>query len=183
MEKDCLTSLAFQYAPIGILMSEHRGIADYNDRFQETFGYGHRDLRGQSLELLYPSVQDFDHIGDTLPDKMKTSGRHWDERLMKRASGELFWCRVRGQTLSPGAPFEKAIWTFADLSEVRPTITLTERERQVAARLAEGLTAKEIARVLGISHRTVETHRAKLLVKMKAKNSLELVARLAGFPF
>ena len=38
MEKDCPTSLAFQYAPIGILMSEHRVIVDYNERFQETFG-------------------------------------------------------------------------------------------------------------------------------------------------
>jgi DNA-binding CsgD family transcriptional regulator len=29
----------------------------------------------------------------------------------------------------------------------------------------------------------VETHRAKLLAKLNARNSLELVARLAGFPF
>ena len=160
------SDIAFDYAPIGILFSENRVIRDYNARFAETFGYPETDLRGQTLAVLYPSVIDFDRIGETLPDRMKLTGRHWDERLMRRASGELFWCRVRGQALRPEAPFEKAVWTFADLSEIRPTVELTERERQVAAKLAEGLTAKEIARALNLSHRTVETHRAKLLAKL-----------------
>jgi FixJ family two-component response regulator len=37
-----------------------------------------------------------------------------------------------------------------------------------------GLTNKEIARHLGISHRTVEIHRAKVMEKTGATNLLEL---------
>ena len=37
------------------------------------------------------------------------------------------------------------------------------REREVAACLMDGLTSKEIGKQLGISHRTVEIHRARLM--------------------
>jgi two-component system nitrate/nitrite response regulator NarL len=44
---------------------------------------------------------------------------------------------------------------------------LTERERQVLSLLAEGLANKEVARKLGISVRTAETHREHLSRKLK----------------
>lgn len=53
---------------------------------------------------------------------------------------------------------------------------LTERERQVMAFAAQGQTNKEIARHLGISHRTVEIHRARAMHKMGARTPVELVA-------
>jgi len=43
---------------------------------------------------------------------------------------------------------------------------LTGREREVLAGIAKGLTNKEIASELGISHRTVETHRESLMRKL-----------------
>lgn len=52
---------------------------------------------------------------------------------------------------------------------------LTERERQVMAFAAHGQTNKEIARYLGISHRTVEIHRARAMHKMGARTPVELV--------
>jgi FixJ family two-component response regulator len=53
---------------------------------------------------------------------------------------------------------------------------LTERERQVVAFAATGLTNKEIARHLGISHRTVEIHRGRAMRKMGARTPVDLVA-------
>jgi two-component system response regulator FixJ len=55
---------------------------------------------------------------------------------------------------------------------------LTPREREVMALVATGTSNKEIARRLKISHRTVETHRARVMRKMGAGSLLELV-RLA----
>ncbi|NRB36735.1 MAG: helix-turn-helix transcriptional regulator, partial [Rhodobacteraceae bacterium] len=74
------------------------------------------------------------------------------------------------------------VWSFEDISDHRPLTEMTPRERQVATKMVEGLTSKEIARELGISPRTVDVHRARLLDKFEARNSLELVARLTGLP-
>jgi RNA polymerase sigma factor (sigma-70 family) len=52
---------------------------------------------------------------------------------------------------------------------------LTDREREVLARVAEGLHAKEIAAQLGISPRTVEVHKARIMEKLDARNVAELV--------
>lgn len=56
--------------------------------------------------------------------------------------------------------------------------TLTEREREVMMLAAVGLPNKEIARRLGISHRTVEIHKARLMHKTGASTLIDL-ARLA----
>lgn len=53
--------------------------------------------------------------------------------------------------------------------------TLTQREREVMALLATGNTSKEIGRALGISDRTVEVHRARVMEKMGAHSIAELV--------
>jgi two-component system response regulator FixJ len=52
---------------------------------------------------------------------------------------------------------------------------LTPRQRQVMQLAAQGLSSKEIARLLEISDRTVENHRAWLMDKMGARNLAELV--------
>jgi FixJ family two-component response regulator len=54
---------------------------------------------------------------------------------------------------------------------------LTEREREILGAVAAGRASKEIAKELGISHRTVEVHRAHIMQKTGARNSIEL-ARL-----
>ena len=53
--------------------------------------------------------------------------------------------------------------------------TLSERERQVLDRVIAGQPNKIIARDLGISPRTVEIYRAKLMTKMQAENLASLV--------
>jgi DNA-binding NarL/FixJ family response regulator len=44
---------------------------------------------------------------------------------------------------------------------------LSERERQVLTLIAEGLSSKEIARDLGVSLKTIESHRANLMDKLE----------------
>jgi two-component system, chemotaxis family, CheB/CheR fusion protein len=52
---------------------------------------------------------------------------------------------------------------------------LTSREREVLALLVEGLANKEVAARLGISPRTAENHRARVMAKMQARSLAELV--------
>jgi DNA-binding CsgD family transcriptional regulator len=112
---------------------------------------------------------------------LNRQGFYSDERIMKRADGELFWCHVTGRALSREDPHASGIWTFEDLSNRRPvTAELSMREREVAALLVEGKTSKLIAKQLALSPRTVEMHRARLMKKFSASTSSELVNRLLG---
>lgn len=52
---------------------------------------------------------------------------------------------------------------------------LTQREREVLAQIANGASNKEAGRRLGISPRTIEVHRASIMVKLGAKNAADLV--------
>ena len=57
----------------------------------------------------------------------------------------------------------------------RRVTTLSRRERQVLDWLAEGCSNKHIARALDISPRTVEIHRANMMVKLGVQHSAEAV--------
>jgi RNA polymerase sigma factor (sigma-70 family) len=52
---------------------------------------------------------------------------------------------------------------------------LTAREREVLEQAAQGLHAKEIAAALGISPRTVEVHKTRIMEKLGVRNVAELV--------
>ena len=57
---------------------------------------------------------------------------------------------------------------------------LTPRERDVLTAIIQGQRNKVIASDLGISERTVETHRASIMEKSGAKTAADLVARTVG---
>ncbi len=61
--------------------------------------------------------------------------------------------------------------------------SLTPRERDILQDLANSQTAKEIARIRGISHRTVEVHKARIQAKMGARNSAEVLKLLFMLTF
>jgi two-component system, LuxR family, response regulator FixJ len=52
---------------------------------------------------------------------------------------------------------------------------LTRREREVLSQIAAAASNKETARNLGISPRTVEVHRSRIMQKLGAKNSVDLM--------
>jgi FixJ family two-component response regulator len=52
---------------------------------------------------------------------------------------------------------------------------LTPREREVLGQIAAGASNKEAGRLLGISPRTIEVHRARIMEKVGAKNAADLV--------
>lgn len=52
---------------------------------------------------------------------------------------------------------------------------LTERETQVVRGIAKGLSAKEIARQLGIGTKTVETYKSRAMEKLHLKTRAELI--------
>jgi PAS domain S-box-containing protein len=173
--------LAFYMAPVGLLISRQRIVDKYNQAFCGMFGYAMDGLAGKSLELLYPSRNEFDHVGERALVLMRDTGFYSDERIMRRVDDSLFWCHVSGRAIDRRDPFAAAVWTFEDLSSVRPVTTdLTTRERQIAQFLVNGKSSKQAAKDLSISHRTVEAHRARLMRKYGVGTTSELIAHLIG---
>lgn len=65
-----------------------------------------------------------------------------------------------------------------DEVSTNPFDALTERERQVAENLALGAKNGEIANIMNVSVKTVDSHRAHVLKKLGCRNNVEL-CRLA----
>ncbi|WP_305988347.1 PAS and helix-turn-helix domain-containing protein [Roseibium sp. MMSF_3544] len=173
-------ALAYDFAPMGLALTEHRVIRTCNQTFADMFGYEKTELIGRSFRLLYGSEEEFHHVRDIGLKPLSESLPYTDERLMRRSDGSRIWCRFRARTLTPEKPLARTVLSFALIEDSLGGPRLTPRERDVLLLLSKGQTSKEMARVLGLSPRTVEDVRARLLKKFKVKNVTVLLTRLSG---
>ncbi|MBB4841747.1 PAS domain S-box-containing protein [Paucibacter oligotrophus] len=174
---------AFDHAPIGLVLSAKRLIKDCNRQLLTMFGAEREQLIGQSFEVLYPSLDEFERTGARIVASLDADGFYADDRVMRRVAGphrgQLFWCHVSGRAINPADPHAEGIWSFEDLSAHRKLkADLTAREREIAALLIEGLTSKLIGKRLAISPRTVDVYRARLMKKYAAASTPELIHKL-----
>jgi DNA-binding NarL/FixJ family response regulator len=104
-----------------------------------------------------------------------------DGYLLKQAAfGELpraVRAVAAGETyLSPAAARGLVAHLRRDQSRERRQALLTARERQVLAQLATGDTSKGVARTLGLSAKTVDNYRGRILEKLEVTNTAEAIA-------
>ena len=80
-----------------------------------------------------------------------------------------------------GKYFSPLITSILADSVARPELSevgdITPREKEVLELVAQGKSTKQIADLLGISIRTVESHRINMLKKMKVNNTAELIRK------
>ena len=58
--------LAFELAPVGLVLSRNRIMVDCNERVCEMFGAQREQLVGQSFRILYPSADEYERMGERL---------------------------------------------------------------------------------------------------------------------
>lgn len=160
---------------------------------QAFLDYYRPDMRGCSIVDI--NMQEMDGIG--LQETLKSRGiplpiifltGHGDIPLsvkaVKAGASDFLTKPVSREKLL--ASIHSALEEYQSLLAKRETnrccqsllAALTEREREVMWLALDGQTNKQIARHLGISHRTVEIHKARVMQKAEASNLLEL-ARIA----
>lgn len=72
--------------------------------------------------------------------------------------------------------------TMAEKTKARQCYdSLTSREKEVLQLVVSSYSTKEAARVLDISHRTIDAHRARVMEKMQANNLASLVAMVMSY--
>lgn len=100
---------AFQLAPVGLVISRDRIIVDCNERVMSIFGMTREGMIGESFAVLYPSPDEFERIGHRIETVMKECDVYADDRIMRRANGELFWCHVTGRALDRDHPHASGV--------------------------------------------------------------------------
>lgn len=177
---DTFAQLAFDAAPIGIVLTENRVIRACNAMFCDITGFENAALLGQSFRMLYASDAEFDRVRDVGIRALSQGEPYSDLRLLKRANGTVVWCRFRANALDRNDPLARTVLTFARLPETHHVPSLTKRERDVIQGLRSGSTSKQIAASLGLSPRTIEDVRARLLKKFQATTTHEVVGKFTS---
>jgi PAS domain S-box-containing protein len=106
---------------------------------------------------------------------------------MRRANGEYAWVEDSGLPRVEGDVFAGFVGTAVDITDrrrrmftpdeasVRLVFALTERERQVLVLIAAGKSTKEAAAQLGISYKTADSHRSRILEKLGVHETASMV--------
>lgn len=171
-------SFALAEIPVPMVFATHRIIRDCNEEFAAQFGYVRAELIDTSFVRLYPALADFVRTGESWRVHLPGGSVYYDERIMARADGQRFWCRVNGRSQQRTDPFAAALYCFEAFSRPLgdPSMTLTGRQRQILTLVAQGKTNAAIALELGLSKRTIEAHRLRLARSVGVSNTAQLVA-------
>lgn len=171
-------SLAFEQAPVGIVLAESRVIRACNATFSHLVGYEVAELVGQSFRMLYGSQDEFQRIRDVGLGALMREQSYADERLLRHRNGHSIWCRFRARSLTPAAPLDRVVMSFARIADRGGTLSLTNRERQVLGLMSRDLTSKQIAHELGLSPRTVDDVRARLIKRFNLRKAADLLHKM-----
>ncbi|MBY4677913.1 sensor domain-containing protein [Marinobacterium arenosum] len=109
-----------EHAGVGISFIKERRILRCNRQFAKIFGYQVEELIGQRGVVLYRDQAIFDSVGEEAYPLLSRGQLYNKRLLMKRKSGELIWCALRGKMVVPGHPESGFIWIIDNIdNEVR----------------------------------------------------------------
>jgi len=106
---------------------------------------------------------------------------------LQKANGDYAWVEQSGVPRQRDGSFTGFMGTLIDISDrrrraftpdeqsVRMVFSLTERERQVLVLIADGRSTKEAASTLGISYKTADSHRSRILEKLGVHETASMV--------
>ena len=109
------------------------------------------------------------------------------EYRLRRADGEYRWMEVTGVPRHEEDEFCGFLGSAADVTPrrnnrfapdehaVKAVFSLTDRERQVLVLIAEGRSTKQAAIRLGISYKTADSHRSRILEKLGVHETASMV--------
>ena len=175
-------------APVMVRMTGGDGLCQYFNRaWLECRGRTAEQEQGNGwAEGLHPD--DHDLCMETYLKSFSARQPYRLEYRLRRRDGEYRWVEDQGvPRFEEDGTFAGFIGSTMDVSTrkrgiftpdeeaVRMVFALTERERQVLVLIAEGKSTKEAAAHLGISYKTADSHRSRILEKLGVHETASMV--------
>lgn len=109
-------------AIVGIVHLRDQRVVNCNRRFEELFGYGHQELIGQSIAMIYPTPTVHEEIGRAAYATIERGETYSFELSLRRRDGSGFWAHLSGKAFDRADPAQGSIWIFTDESERKEAI-------------------------------------------------------------
>lgn len=180
--------VAFECAPLGMMVLHGHTVVACNRALCDLFDLAESRLLGMRFDALFPDGDAFETIQAAMREVRIHGGHYRETRLMRQvdngvADHDSLLRQANLQYVGLDARHGLTMCSVEALSvPLLDHSKLTNREREVASLLRERYTAKEIGRSLGISHRTVEIYRTRLMKKYGVRNAAGLVRILLREP-
>jgi len=123
-------------ATLGIAFIKDRVIMRANSRLDELFGFDRGEQIGRPTRMWYPDEESYAAVGEVY-EQLRRGETHHRELLLKRKSGELFWCRLSGRAVEVGDLSRGTVWMLEDITERRRAEEAIEEARQKAEEATE----------------------------------------------
>ena len=154
-----------------------------NSRAAAVTGYEADELRGRSIVSLFAREGREKALALMARVQAGQGTQPFFEASLARKDGGQVWIEASIANVMKNNQLVGRLAVARDISERKRAAevatalyeTLTTREREVLFLAAEGHTNPKIARRLSIGVRTIESHRANLMRKLRLRNQTELV--------
>ena len=109
-------------AQIGVAYLRNNEFSWINKHMEHMFGYSVVELLGKPMELIYARDENEpDDLTGEICSLLDEGGVYENERRMKKATGEVFWCHQRGVAIDPGDHTKGSIWIMLDIDSLKDT--------------------------------------------------------------
>jgi len=128
-----LESSILDATPHAIFGLQERRIIFANDAVQAVFGWKPEELIGKSTKILYPTVEDFEKIGQegyAVLERQRSYTK--PEFPCRRKDGEIITCRINASRIGRSLQNKKIVVTYEDITDqIKAEEGLRERKEQL----------------------------------------------------
>lgn len=129
-------------AQIGIAYLRNNEFIWINKHMEKMFGYTANDLLKKPMGIIH--ANEHDARAGEIYGLLSRGGVYEDERLMKKSSGDVFWCHQRGIAIDPNDSDKGSIWIMLDIDRLKKTETHLEIMNETLAQRVEEETRKSL---------------------------------------